>query len=118
MNYKQLFSCLAFFIMSSAVFGQAGSCYEKYKGRGDIAKRKKEYDIAIKQYQAAKLCDSVSLDKLQSIDNQIDSTYKLWVQDLKNAQQIADNAAGESLISLAGDYVFKGDMNKAYSIVT
>lgn len=55
---------------------QQNECYNKYYNAGTGYLNKKEYDPAIKQFEAAKYCPDLSTSQKKRLDSIIVDTYK------------------------------------------
>ena len=51
-------------------------CYTKYYNAGTVYLRKKQYDPAIKQFEAAKYCPSLTAIEKKRLDSIIVDTYR------------------------------------------
>jgi hypothetical protein len=109
---------IVLFLILCCGHSQAQGCYIRYMKRGNLAKSNQHYDDAIKQYQAAKLCDSIGLREIQNADKLIDKAYQVWVQELNNAKILADRGNSILLLKEAVNDFITGDRIKAVSAIS
>ena len=85
-----------FFFIIFQLPAQANECYHEFLLKGKKADENYQYDKAIKQFEAAKIClpeNKSNEDLRKSIDSLVEKTSKKYINALKAAIFIADSLA-------------------------
>ncbi|MBO9203855.1 MULTISPECIES: hypothetical protein [Niastella] len=91
------------------LFGQ--DCYNKFMTLGEDAIKKKQWETAIKQFQAAKFCDPVTYERTHKLDSLINATYAIWIKTSEAARIAAENAGINILLGESNALFIKGNFN-------
>lgn len=108
MKYRTTCLLLFFTCLHCLWVAAQSDCYEKYKGKGDAAVRSRQWPKAIKLYQAAKLCDTLSYERMHKLDELINSTYETWIKASEEARILAEDAAVKSQLESANRMFLEG----------
>lgn len=107
MNGKRISVLLICSLLQLTLFSQ-DDCFKKFLQRGDSAINKRNWEFAIKQFQAAKYCEH-SYKKILLLDSIINATYTKWIKESEDARKAVEDASIKTLLEDANQLFLKED---------